>query len=308
MKSTPYSPQAKQRQTIQHRFDRAASRYDEGAALHREVGQRLLQRLDYIKLQPRRILDLGAGTGEGTVGLQQRYPNAEIIALDLSPNMLKQTRQRCASRPRAFKDRLPWLKSPRLHSICADMSQLPIAANSIDLIYSNLSMQWVEDFAQTAKEFERVLSPGGLLMFSSFGPDTLKELRHSWATVDNQVHVNTFTDMHDLGDDLLHARFAEPVMDMEMFTLLYKDVFAVMHDLKLIGASTVITEAPQTGLSGRKRFDALQTAYEKFKTEKNELPATFEVVYGHGWISPQAKSNKEPHSVTVPFDALHPPV
>lgn len=301
------------RASIRQRFDRAASRYDEGAALHREVGERLLQRLDYIKLQPQRILDLGSGTGAGSLGLRQRYPQATIVAVDLSSAMIEKTLQQHAAPSRRLSVLPAWgKKSGAIHGLCADMARLPVADNSMDLIHSNLSMQWLDDFASAAREFQRVLRKGGLLMFSSFGPDTLKELRHSWSAVDQQPHVNEFTDMHDLGDDLLHARFAEPVMDMEMFTLLYQDAAAVMRDLKLIGANTVLdqhTVSRKASLGGRKRLRALSQAYEKYRNKEGLLPATFEVVYGHGWIGPDTapeRTNKtQPHSVAVPFSDIH---
>jgi malonyl-CoA O-methyltransferase len=249
-------------------FSRAAARYDEVAVLQREIGQRMIERLDLIRLQPEAILDLGAGTGFATTALGRRYRKTQVIALDFAFSMLLQARRRGS-----------WWRRP--HCLCADLERLPLADQSIDLIYSNAALQWSNDLEQTFTELLRVLKPGGLLLFSTFGPDTLKELRAAWSAVDGHSHVSRFPDMHDVGDALLHCRFADPVMDVDRMTLTYREVTGLMRDLKLLGAHNVTRDRPR-GLTGKGRLQAMQRAYEQFRVD-GLLPASYEVVYGHAW-------------------------
>jgi len=257
-------------------FSRAALTYDQSAVLQREVGERMAERLDYIRIEPARLLDAGSGTGAGTRALAGRYPKAERIALDIASGML-----------RAAIDKSPagWLSGfsarPKTHPVCADLERLPLAAGSVDLVWSNLALQWVNDLPGALAEFGRVLRPGGLAMFSTFGPDTLKELRQSFARADGYSHVSRFTDMHDIGDMLLAAGFVTPVVDMEKITLTYASVRDVMRDLKAIGAHNT-TAGRRTGLMGRQAFSRAVDAYESLR-DGGRLPATFEVVYGHAW-------------------------
>ena len=255
-------------------FSRAAPRYDEVAVLQREIGQRMLERLDLVTLQPRVILDLGAGTGVATAQLAQRYRKAKTLALDFALPMLLRARRRGG-----------WLRRPAC--LCADLEQLPLADHCVDLIYSNAALQWSNDLDQAFAEFLRVLRPGGLLMFSTFGPDTLKELRAAWSEVDGHAHVSRFPDMHDLGDGLVRARFADPVMDVDRITLTYEQVGALMHDLKVLGAHNVDAARPR-GLTGKGRMQAMRAAYEQFRVD-GRLPASYEVVYGHAWAPQQAQ-------------------
>jgi malonyl-CoA O-methyltransferase len=254
---------------IRESFGRAAAAYDRSAVLQREVGDRLLGRLDLVRLEPRRVLDLGAGTGAATEQLLKRYPKAEVYALDLAPAMLQHARRRGS-----------WRRRPRC--LAADAEALPFREGSFDLIFSNLALQWCVDLPRLFQGLLRVLRPEGLLMFSSFGPDTLKELRDSWAAVDGHSHVNRFVDMHDLGDALVHARFADPVMDMEQITVTYPRVEGLMRDLKNIGAHNVTAGRPR-GLTGKGRFKVMAEAYERYRDGEGRLPATYEVVYGHAW-------------------------
>jgi len=268
------------RAAMRKAFGRAAETYDAAAVLQREVANRMLERLDYIMATPKRILDLGAGTGEHTARLARRYKGAQVIGLDLAEPMLKQLRRRSS-----------WRRP--LRPVCADIQSLPFADNSIDLIFSSLAMQWCNSLDDAFTEFKRVLRPGGFVLFSTFGPDTLKELRSSWSEVDNHVHVNDFIDMHDIGDAMLRAQLAQPVMDVETLTLTYPDVFSLMRELKDIGAHNVAGERVR-GLTGRARMQAFQSAYEKWRHD-GVLPASYEVVYGHCWapdekITPQAVS------------------
>jgi malonyl-CoA O-methyltransferase len=165
--------------------------------------------------------------------------------------------------------------------VCGDIEALPLATASVDLVWSNLALQWVNDLDHAFGEFHRVLKPGGLLMFSTFGPDTLKELRAAFSTVDRHTHVSSFVDLHDIGDILVKRGYADPVMDMEPFTLTYPDVRALMRDLKAIGAHNATQDRAQ-GLTGRARLVAVAEAYEPLRRDR-KLPATFEVIYGHAW-------------------------
>ena len=260
---------------VRRSFERAAATYDNAAVLQNEVCQRVLGRLDYIKCRPATILDAGCGTGNAHAGLAQRYPQAQLIALDIAPAMLSRARSR-----------VPWWKNllvrrPQPAAVCADIERLPVAGASVGMVWSNLALQWVNDPQQAFAEMHRVLAPGGLLMFSTFGPDTLKELRAAYQGTDRHTHVNRFIDMHDIGDVLVHSGFADPVMDMEVLTLTYADVRELMRDLKAIGAHNV-TQGRPAALSGRSRFEAMARNYETFR-RGGRLPATFEVVYGHAW-------------------------
>jgi malonyl-CoA O-methyltransferase len=259
-------------------FEKAAKTYDAAALLQQEIGQRLHERLDYIKIAPEHILDLGCGTGFITKKLLMHYPKANILSLDIAVNMLKETRKAGG-----------WFRKPRL--ICADANHLPLSDKSVDLLVSNLMLQWCPDLQQVFSEIMRVMKPGGMILFSTFGPDTLKEFRESWSRVDGYAHTTEFIDMHDVGDTLMQAGFSQPVMDMEMITMTYDKVRLLMHDLKQIGARN--THPSQCkGLTGKQRLKAFETEYEHFRQNDGLYPATYEVVYGHAWV-PENKVKSE---------------
>jgi len=164
--------------------------------------------------------------------------------------------------------------------VCANAYQLPFTDNSIDFIVSNLMMQWCPNLKTLLDECFRVLKPEGLFLFSTFGPDTLKELKRSWSVVDSNPHVNEFTDMHDIGDQMLQSGFQSPVMEMERLTLTYDKVIDLMHDLKGIGAQTVHNRSKS--LTGKTKFNKMIEMYESYRKD-DKLPATYEVIYGHAW-------------------------
>ena len=261
------------KRAVRRSFDRAAATYDAAAVLQHEVCRRSLERLDVIRHSPACILDAGSGTGNAWAGLAARYPGARIVALDLAPGMLRQARAAAPWHQRLLR-LLP-------AAVCADLEQLPLASGSIDLAWSNLALQWVNALPLAFAEMRRVLAPGGLFMFTTFGPDTLKELRAAQAGTDGHTHVSRFIDMHDIGDMLVQAGFADPVIDMETFTLTYGDVRALMQDLKAIGARNAAADRPPA-LSGKAWLAALMRNYEPLRRD-GKLPATFEVVYGHAW-------------------------
>ena len=208
--------------------------------------------------------------------LARRYPRAQRVALDIALPMLEQARDRAGGAMRA------WLSRVRpLWPVGGDLERLPFAPAVFDLVWSNLALQWVNDLPGALGEFARVLRPGGLAMFSTFGPDTLRELREAFAGVDGYTHVSRFADMHDIGDMLVAAGFADPVVDMERVTLTYPDLRAVMRDLKAIGARNATT-GRRAGLMGRDAWARVEAAYE-VRRRDGRLPATYEVVYGHAW-------------------------
>jgi malonyl-CoA O-methyltransferase len=269
---------------VRRAFDQAAAHYDAHAVLQREVCDRLLERLDFVSLNPATVLDLGAGTGYGLERLRLRYPAAGLVALDIAPAMLTVARERFPrpgwlDRARALFPVTGGAGVPQF--VCADMAAMPLAANSLELVWSSLALQWAQDLEATLKGIHRTLAPGGLLMFATFGPDTLKELRAAFAGIDATPHVNRFTDLHDVGDMLVHVGFAHPVMEMEMLTLTYADLKALMRDLKGIGAHNAAADR-RRGLLGKSAWKRLEAAYESNRIE-GRLPATFEVIYGHAW-------------------------
>lgn len=254
-------------------FDRAARSYDAAAVLQKEVRARMLERLDYTKIQPRRILDAGTGTGHAARALGERYQGSRVVALDIALGMLRLT-----------ESAEPWwrrLLGKGPETLCADIESLPLQTGSMDLVWSNLAIQWCNDLDVAFGEMARVLRPEGLLMFSTFGPDTLKELREASAADPAHVHVSRFIDMHDIGDALVRAGFSAPVMDVEHFVLTYEDVLGVMRDLKAIGAHNA-AQGRRRGLEGKGFLAGLTERYERFRKD-GKLPATFEVVYGHAW-------------------------
>ncbi|HEY9103620.1 malonyl-ACP O-methyltransferase BioC [Chitinimonas sp.] len=258
---------------VRRAFERSAQSYDAAAVLQREVADRMLERLDLVKLAPQRMLDAGSGTGYAGPRLRARYKDARLIELDLALNMLQVAAGKVGLLDKVFTRR-NW-------QVCADLEALPLADNSQELVWSSLAIQWLNEPDRAFREFHRVLRPEGLLMFSSFGPDTLLELKQAFAAVDDKPHVNRFIDMHDLGDALSHAGFSAPVMDMEKIVLTYGDVKAVMRDLKAIGAHNVAL-GRNRGLMGKQAFQRACDAYEKLRRD-GRLPATYEVVYGHAW-------------------------
>lgn len=274
---------------VRRSFDRASSEYDRAAILQSDVRARLLGRLQYVKLTPALIVDAGCGTGHASRALKRLYPRARVIALDIAPGMLH-----VAGRQRG------WFR--RFDRVCADAVHLPLADASVDLLFSNLLLQWCNDPDALFAEFRRVLKPHGVLSFSTFGPDTLKELRAAWASVDDYTHVNRFIDMHDLGDALMRARLAEPVLDVENFTLTYGDALALMKDLKAIGAHNVTAGRP-AGLTGRGKLQAMTAAYEQRRTA-GRLPATYEVVYGQAWGQAPERPQQTAGEVRIPASSI----
>jgi malonyl-CoA O-methyltransferase len=246
-------------------FDRAAGHYDAAAQLQRAVRAELLDRIGYFQLAPATVLDLGAGTGAASVELRRRFRRAHVIALDIAPGMLRAARRR----------QWPWR---RFACVCADAHALPLRSGSVDLLFSSLMLQWSDRPDRVFAECARVLRPGGLLLFSSFGPDTLKELRDAWAAVDPAPRVSVFADMPDLAAALQHARFSEPVLDADRLVRHYADVRALMSELRSIGARNAAA-ARSRGLTSPRTLARMIKLYER-RRQPQGIPATWEIFYG----------------------------
>ena len=265
-------PVALDKRALRRDFERAAASYDTAAVLQAEIGDRILDRLAMIRIEPRCVLDAGAGTGRLSRALARRYRRARILSLDLAPAMLVRARRRSG-------------RFGRQRQVCGDAEDLPLASGSCDLVVSNLMLQWCNDQARALAEFRRVLRPGGLLLFTTFGPDTLAELREAWGEVDPRPRVGAFVDLHDLGDALLGLGFQDPVMDAERLTLTYADLHGLMRDLRDIGAQNAAAARPR-GLTGPRTLARVAAAYERWRRSDGRLPATWEVIHGHAWRPP----------------------
>jgi malonyl-CoA O-methyltransferase len=241
------------------RFERAAATYAGASRLEAEIGARMLERLDYLKIAPRRILDAGSGPSREAGQLSARYGGAELIALDSSERMLRSGRRG-----------LSFFRKGKTRLLCADLMRLPVASGAMDFIWSNMALHWVQDPLAAFKEFQRVLAAEGLLMFSTLGPDSLKELRAAAGS----ARVHEFIDLHDLGDMLIEAGFAAPVMDMEILTFTYPAADALLADLRASGQTSARADRAR-GLGGKGFFEKLLKNLGR--------QATFEVVYGHAW-------------------------
>jgi len=273
-------------------FEHATDTYDAVAVLQREIADRLLARLEVVRLKPQVILDIGCGTGYDARKLMKRYPRARVLGLDIVEAMANRARRNSGL----------WRRlAGRCGFACGDAERLPLAPASVDMIVSNLALQWCDPRTVFA-EARRVLRPGGLLMFTTFGPDTLRELRDAWRAADDAPHVHAFIDMHDIGDMLIHAGFADPVMDMEPFTLTYASVMEVMRDIKQLGAHNVALNRTR-GLTGKARFTRFRAAYESL-ARNGKIPATYEAVYGHAWAPETEPAHSRDGIAVVPVGRI----
>lgn len=250
-------------------FNAAARHYDGAALLHRTIADRLLESFEALKVRPALSLDLGSGTGYSARRLKRRFKKTRVLQLDLAENMLREARRKTA---RLFS---------REHFLCANALSLPLADQAVDLVFSNTMLPWRPTPDALFAELRRVLKPGGLFVFSSLGPDTLRELRASWGAVDDQPHVHAFLDMHDLGDALTRSGLADPVLNTEHLTLTYRDLRQLLSELRHTGAAN-INAGRRRSLTGRRRWQGMLACYEA-RRQGGLLPATFEVIYGHAW-------------------------
>jgi malonyl-CoA O-methyltransferase len=276
------------RLTVRRRFARAAPRYLEASRLEAEVGTRMLERLDYVQLKPARVLDAGCGPAREAAALAARYPGASMLLLDVALPMLKLARS-----GRSMWSRI--LRRQARFPLCGEMERMPLASASIGLAWSNMALHWVAGPVRAIAELQRVLVPGGLLIFSTLGPDTLKELR----AIAGAARVHAFADMHNVGDQLVAAGFADPVMEAERLTLTYARGDALLADLRASGQTCALS-ARARGLSGRNFLAGLRDALDAGRRD-GRLAATFEVVYGHAW-KPLAPSRTSDGRAIVRFE------
>ncbi|SFK41138.1 malonyl-ACP O-methyltransferase BioC [Rhodanobacter glycinis] len=264
---------------VRRHFGAAARSYEKHDALQREVQTLLLDRLGFYLEEPARVVDVGAGPGRGTALLKKRWPKAQVIALDAALPMLREAKRHSA-----------WLKP--FQRICADATALPLPDHSVDVLHSNLCFQWIDDLPALFGECVRVLKTGGMLTFSTFGPDTLKELRAAWAAADGQPHVSRFLDMHDIGDAMINAGLRDPVLDVDRFTLTYSEPRKLLEELQGLGATNADASRAR-GLAGKSRYRAMLEAYETMRVD-GRIPATWEVVTAHAWGPPPGQSRRIP--------------
>ena len=273
---------------VRRAFSRSAAGYAAAAQLQHQVEARLLESLDYLddpaldREAPQRVLDLGCGTGSAAAAMQNRWPKAQVLAIDMALPMLQQARHG-ATRWAASRWN-PFARTPQL--VCADARALPLADASVDVLFSNLCLQWVDDLDAVFACFRRVLKPRGMLLVSTFGPDTLWELREAFAQADDAPHVSPFADIAGFGDALVRAGFHQPVIDRELDVTHYPDLPSLMRELRAIGATNALHSRRHT-LTGRARFSAAANAYDGMRDGQGALPATWETISAMAW-APEA--------------------
>lgn len=283
-------PEPIDRGAARRRFARAAADpalLQASGFLAREAASRMAERLDYVRISPRRVLDAGCGSGRDSRLLSARYPEARVFAVDWAQPMARLARGVESSWPARITGRLLRRRAAMPIALCADMARLPLRDGNCDFVWSNLALPWVGDPLACFAEFARVLAPGGLLMFSTYGPDTLAELRGASHVLDAAMprsasHVHRFADMHDLGDQLVQAGFSAPVMDMTRLTLTYESLARLFEDLRGSGERNVSARRARS-LSGRSAWRAFESASLRLRREDGRIPVTVELVFGHAW-------------------------
>ena len=273
---------------VHRQFQSAAATYDQAAVVQRYMADELTSRLQVVNLAPERVLDVGCGTGYAYQGLVDWYPDADLILLDFASNMLRQGLS---------------FRTGQNHSVCGDAEAMPIAPHSVDLIYCNAVLHWCRLDA-VLPEFLRILKPQGLLTFSTFGPDTLMELRAAWEQVDTNIHVHDFVDMHNIGDALVQHQFDTPVMDVDYLKVTHKDLRSVLRDLKQAGINNAAT-CRARGLLGKGKLDKLEKVMDRSRNEQGLIESTYEIVYGHAWAPTQIVLDETAGDVAVPLSQLY---
>ena len=275
---------------VRRGFDRAAAGFDAAAALPGEVRARLLGSLDYLDdTVPAVVLDLGSGTGHAAAAMKKRWPKSQVLALDLSLPMLRQSRRQVGwGRP--------------FTRLCADAHALPLADGSVDLVFANLSLAWMEDLPAVFAGLRRVLRPGGLLLCSSFGPETLGDLQAAFTGEHEPPQPIPLLPIAGFGDAMVAAGFRDPVLDRDLFTLTWPDLRALLRELRATGMGNALARR-RRGLTGRGRFAAASAACEALRDEQGRLPSTWEVIYAHAWApAPGAPIREGGHDVaSVPL-------
>jgi malonyl-CoA O-methyltransferase len=262
---------------ISKAFNKQASTYEKAAKVQHEIGSRLLERLQYLKIDPKYILDLGCGPGTFSRELALLYPKARIVGLDLASAMLGMARKKQSWRCK-------W------SLVAADMNHLPFATGLFDLVFANQVIHWGNSLDSVLRELNRVMKVNGCFMFTTLGPDTFKELKTCWAGANSHAHINEFADMHDIGDLLLSEYFVDPVMDMEELIVHYESVAHLVKALKNQGVKN-INPARNRGLTGRASWREFENNYQQIRTDNGKYPLGYEVVYGHAWKSERQKTS-----------------
>lgn len=288
------APNPWNKQQVRTRFERAAATYAEAAVVQREVGNRLLERFDVMRIAPQTILDIGCGPGTHTTALAARFPEASIIAIDQSPAMVALT----APPARGLLARFASMrKTPRVRGLVADMASLPLPREQADVLWSNFALHWSNDLPALFAEWNRVLKVGAVVMFTAPGPDTLQPLRNALTRAGERAddRVQRFTDLHDLGDMLVQAGFADPVMDMEVITLEYSNAAALWRDLKAQGVTNSMQSRPR-GLLTPRKLRAIEAQLDATRVDGGPIRIGVEVIYGHAWkVAP--KKTAEGHGI-----------
>jgi malonyl-CoA O-methyltransferase len=292
---------------VRRSFSRASGSYDAAARLQHEIEARLLESLDYLedpalqRAPPSVVVDLGCGPGRASLAMQRRWPKARVLALDLALPMLRQLQQEQPGWRRA----LGGLVARRPQPLCADVRALPLAEGSVDVLFSSVCLQWVEDLPAVFAGFRRVLKPDGLLLVSTFGPDTLVELREAFAAADAVPHVSPFASIAQFGDALVHAGFRNPVLDRDDYVTRYPDLAALMRELRATGATNALSTRRHS-LTGKARFAAAAAAYEGERGADGALPASWEVITAMAWAPPPGAPIREGgmEVTTVPLSRI----
>lgn len=256
------------RKHIRRRFERAAHSFDSADFVHAVTRDGLLSRLQGLLIEAKTVVDLGAATGTAGRALEKRFKGARVIAVDLAAEMLKKGRAKKS-----------WLAKASFAQASAD--QLPFANESVDVIFSNLMLPWIDDPTPVFSEVARVLRKGGLFAFATFGPDSLQEINRAWAGIDDAMHVNRFPDMHDLGDGLVNAGLQDPVLDVDRLTVNYRNSDDLFKDLTSVGGRNTSLQRPP-GLTGRRQFDRMKAGLTKASTD-GKISLDLELVFGHCW-------------------------
>ena len=267
---------------IRHSFDNAAQTYDSVAPLQEEVARRMMGNLEFFKVNPKKILDLGSGTGLSRKLFAEKFPRAETFEIDIAFNMLSYSRTK-------HPEWTFWPFAHKHHHICADIEYLPLKSGSVDFVWSNLVFEWGESITRIIENIRRVLRPGGLVMFSTLGPDTLMELKATFDHLDVNHPINQFLDMHDIGDQLIEGGLLDPVMDAEILKLEFSSFTSLISTLKKAGSiSKTLTP------SDRIPWSEVEKEYSNFVQKTNVFPASFEIIYGHAWAPESNVSSKFP--------------
>jgi malonyl-CoA O-methyltransferase len=278
---------------VRRAFNRASRGFAKAAVLHNEVRQRALERLLLLRQPPQLLLDLGSGAGGANPWLQNHLPRTRIISVDSALRMLQEAPSR---------SRWLGLRAASSAQICASANALPFREAIVDCVFSNLMLPWSGPPEPVFSEVRRVLRPGGVFNFTAFGPDTLRELRQAWREVDGQEHALPFMDMHDIGDALVRSGFAEPVLDVEHFTLTYSDVQSLLRELKASGSTNALPLRSR-GLTGRNKSARFASAYERFR-EQGRLPVTCEIIYAQAWQTTARNKPSAPLETRIAVESL----